>query len=83
MRGNGNKNQEALHVASAWSKEGGVCFGQKGVDGKGKEIGAIVDLLDTLSCVLRELFENLLHFFIKWIILYVNAMPPIIYHMDI
>jgi hypothetical protein len=29
MRGSGNKNQEALHVVSAWSKEAGICFGQK------------------------------------------------------
>lgn len=49
MRGNANKNQEALHVVSAWSKEGGICFGQKAVEGKGKEIPAIKDLLDIIS----------------------------------
>lgn len=49
MRGNANKHQEALHVVSAWSKEQGVCFGQQAVDGKGKEIPAIKDLLDILS----------------------------------
>jgi len=50
MRGNGNKNQEPLHVVSAWSKENGVCFGQKSADSKGKEIPMIEELLDTL-CV--------------------------------
>ena len=49
MRGNANKNQAALHVVTAWSKEGGVCFGQKTVDGKGKEIPAIKDLLEIIS----------------------------------
>jgi predicted transposase YbfD/YdcC len=49
MRGNATKNQEALHVVSAWSKEGGVCFGQKAVEGKGKEIPAIKDLLEIIS----------------------------------
>jgi predicted transposase YbfD/YdcC len=49
MRGNANKNQEALHVVTAWSKEGGVCFGQKAVNGKGKEIPAIKDLLEIIS----------------------------------
>ena len=49
MRGNGNKNQEALHVVSAWSRESGVCFGQKSEDSKGKEIPMIKDLLDTIS----------------------------------
>lgn len=49
MKGSGNKNQEPLHVVSAWSKENGVCFGQKSEDSKGKEIPMIKDLLDTLS----------------------------------
>jgi len=49
MRGNGNKNQEALHVVSAWSKENGVCFGQKSSNSKGKEIPMIEDLLNTIS----------------------------------
>jgi len=49
MRGNANKNQEALHVVTAWSKESGVCFGQKAVVGKGKEIPAIKDLLEIIS----------------------------------
>jgi len=49
MRGNANKNQEALHVVTAWSKEDGVCFGQKAVEGKGKEIPAIKDLLKIIS----------------------------------
>jgi predicted transposase YbfD/YdcC len=49
MRGSGNKNQEALHVVSAWAKERGVCFGQKAVAGKGYEISAIKELLDKIS----------------------------------
>ncbi|GHU50932.1 hypothetical protein FACS1894200_10720 [Spirochaetia bacterium] len=49
MRGNGNKNQNALHVLSAWSKENGVCFGQRSSDSKGKEIPMIKDLLNTIS----------------------------------
>jgi predicted transposase YbfD/YdcC len=49
MRGSRNKNSEALHVVSAWSKENGVCFGQKSEDSKGKEIPMIKDLMDTIS----------------------------------
>jgi len=49
MRGNGNKNQDPLHVVSAWLKENGVCFGQKSCDSKGKEIPMIEELLDTIS----------------------------------
>ena len=49
MRGNGNKTQEALHVVSAWSKEDGVCFGQKSSSSKGKEIPMIEELLDTID----------------------------------
>jgi len=49
MRGSGNKNSEALHVVSAWSKENGVCFGQKSEDSKGKEIPMIKDLIDVVS----------------------------------
>ena len=48
LRGSGNKNRESLHVVSAWSKENGVCFGQKSTDSKGKEIPMIEDLLDTI-----------------------------------
>jgi predicted transposase YbfD/YdcC len=48
-RGNGNKNQEALHTVSAWSRENGVCFGQKSESSKGKEIPMIKDLLDVIS----------------------------------
>ena len=47
IRGNGNKN--ALHILSAWSKENGVCFGQRSSDTKGKEIPMIKDLLDKVS----------------------------------
>jgi hypothetical protein len=49
IRGNGNENQEALHTVSAWSKEDGVCFGQRSADSKGKEIPMITELLDTVS----------------------------------
>jgi predicted transposase YbfD/YdcC len=49
IRGNGNKNQNALHVVSAWSREDGVCFGQKSSDSKGKEIPMIKTLLDLVS----------------------------------
>jgi hypothetical protein len=28
-RGSGNKNEEALRIVSAWSKEEGICFVQK------------------------------------------------------
>ena len=49
MRGNGNKNKEVWHVVSAWSKENGVCFGQKSANSKGKEIPMIEDLLNTIS----------------------------------
>ncbi|MHC6204173.1 ISAs1 family transposase [Breznakiellaceae bacterium SP9] len=49
IRGNGNKNQNALHIVSVWSKENGVCFGQRSEDSKGKEIPMIKDLLDTMS----------------------------------
>jgi len=49
MRGNGNKNQEPLHIVSAWSKESGVCFGQTSENSKGKEIPMIMDLLNTIS----------------------------------
>jgi predicted transposase YbfD/YdcC len=48
-RGSGNRNQEALHTVSAWSKEGGVCFGQRSSDSKGKEIPMIKELLETVS----------------------------------
>jgi len=49
MRGSGNKNKEALHVVSAWSKERGVCFGQRSAAGKGQEIVMIKGLLDVIS----------------------------------
>ncbi len=49
IRGNGNKNQDPLHIVSAWSKENGVCFCQKSADIKGKEIPMIKDLLDVVS----------------------------------
>jgi predicted transposase YbfD/YdcC len=49
VRGNGDKNQEALHIVLTWSKENGVCFGQRSEAGKGKEIPMILDLLKTVS----------------------------------
>jgi len=49
MRGNGNRNQEAMHVVTAGMGESGVSFGQKAVNGKGKEIPAILDLLGMIS----------------------------------
>ena len=49
MRGSGNKDRDALHVVSAWSGEGGVCFGQKAADGKGHEIRLIKELLGAVS----------------------------------
>ena len=49
IRGSGNKNQNPLHVVSAWSREDGVCFGQKSSDSKGKEIPMIKSLLDVIS----------------------------------
>ena len=49
MRGSGNKNKDALHVVSAWSKDGGVCFGQRSADSKGHEIRMIKELLGALS----------------------------------
>jgi len=49
MRGSGNKNQNPLHIVSAWSKEDGVCFGQKSSDCKGKEIPMIQELLDVIT----------------------------------
>ena len=49
MRGSGNKNAEALHTVSAWSKEDGVSFGQKSAAGRGKEIPLITELLEMLS----------------------------------
>lgn len=49
MRGSGNKNQNPLHVVSAWSKEDGICFGQTVVGTKENEIAAIPQLLEKLN----------------------------------
>jgi len=49
MRDSGNKHQNPLHVVSAWSKEDGICFGQKAVGTKENEIVAIPKLLQTLN----------------------------------
>ena len=48
MRGSGDANHKALHVVSAWSKEDGICLGQRTVREKENEIVAIPDLLDNL-----------------------------------
>jgi hypothetical protein len=45
MRGSGNKKEVELHIVSAWSKEKGICFGQKGV----KEKRAIKGLLEEIN----------------------------------
>ncbi|MDR2252026.1 MAG: ISAs1 family transposase [Endomicrobium sp.] len=45
IKGNGNKKQEAIHIVSEWSKEEGICFGQKAEEGNGNEIRAIKELL--------------------------------------
>jgi len=49
IKGNRNKNQDPLHIVSAWAKDGGICLGQKSSDSKGKEIPCIKDLLDSLT----------------------------------
>ena len=49
MRSNGNKNQKANHIVSAWSKEDGYCLGQKAVRAKSNEITAIPELLEKIQ----------------------------------
>jgi predicted transposase YbfD/YdcC len=49
MRGNGNKNQNPLHVVSAIATERGICLGQTPVKSKENEIVAIPELLKTLN----------------------------------
>ncbi len=49
MRGSAVKDNRALHVVSAWSKEDVVCFGQKVVHEKENEIVAIPELLSKLT----------------------------------
>lgn len=51
MNGMRNKNQEALDIVSAYSKEDGICYSQVAAEGKGKEIEAIKRLLDKISIV--------------------------------
>jgi predicted transposase YbfD/YdcC len=48
MRGSGDVNHKALHIVSAWSKEDGICLGQRAVREKENEIVAIPELLDGL-----------------------------------
>ena len=49
MCSNKTKDQKALHVISAWSKEDGYCLGQKVVEEKSNEITAIPELLDVIQ----------------------------------
>lgn len=49
MRGNVQKDGQASHVVSAWSKEDGFCLGQKAVEEKSNEITAIPELLDKVQ----------------------------------
>ena len=49
MRVSGNKNQKALHIVSAWSKEDGLSLGQKVVEEKSNEMTAIPELLQLLN----------------------------------
>jgi predicted transposase YbfD/YdcC len=48
IRGSGDVNHKALHVVSAWSKEDGICLGQRVVHEKENEIVAIPELLNSL-----------------------------------
>ena len=49
IRGSANAKKKALHIVSAYSKEGGICLGQTVVNEKENEIVAIPDLLDEIS----------------------------------
>ncbi len=48
MRENSQNKEKPSHIVSAWSKEDGVCLGQKAVEEKTNEITAIPELLDKL-----------------------------------
>lgn len=49
MRESGNKNQNAFHIVSAWSKDDGICLGQTTVRNKENEIIAIPELLNKIN----------------------------------
>jgi predicted transposase YbfD/YdcC len=47
--GNAGRGQEALHIVTAYSREEGVCFGQRSANSKGKEVPMIKELLGMLK----------------------------------
>lgn len=49
LNGMKNKNNEPLDIVSAYSKEDGICYSQVAAEGKGKEIEAMLRLLDKIS----------------------------------
>lgn len=49
MRGSKNKDKEALHVMTAYSQNDRVCYSQETVEGKGREIAGIMQLLENLK----------------------------------
>lgn len=49
MCANKRKEEKASHIVSAWSKEDGVCLGQKAVEEKSNEITAIPELLEKIQ----------------------------------
>lgn len=49
MRSNKRKEGKPSHIVSAWSREDGICLGQKAVDEKSNEITAIPELLDNIQ----------------------------------
>lgn len=49
MCGNKQKDKNANHIVSAWSKEDGYCLGQKTVKAKSNEITAIPELLEKIQ----------------------------------
>ena len=49
IRGNGTKEKKALHIVTAYSKEDGICFGQRAVREKENEITAIPELLRVIN----------------------------------
>ncbi len=48
IRGAKTSATSAIHIVSAWSKNGGVTLGQKAIESKGGELRVIPDLLDAL-----------------------------------
>ena len=49
MRSNKRKEEKPSHIVSAWSREDGLCLGQKAVGEKSNEITAISELLDKIQ----------------------------------